>query len=73
MIDQLRMAIRYQPFHLFTICMAEGRALPVSHPEFVSIHPHKSRTFVIAGPDEDYKMVDRFLVSSRNFGQKLST
>lgn len=67
-IDQLRKAIRNQPFHPFSIYLADGRELPVSHPDFMLIPPDASRTFVIAGPNEDYKIVDLLLVSSLDFG-----
>ena len=67
-IDQLRKAVRSQPFHPFTICLADGRELPVSHPEFVLISPDASRTFVVAGPGEDYEITDLLLVASLDFG-----
>lgn len=66
-IDQLRKAVRNQPFHPFSICLADGRQLPVSHPEFIAIPPDASRTFVIAGPNEDYKTIDLLLVASLDF------
>jgi hypothetical protein len=66
-LDQLRTAIRAQPFRPFTICLADGRSFNVRHPDFVLITPEASRTFVVAESGEDYRIVDLLLVSSLDF------
>jgi len=66
-IDQLRNAARAQPFKPFTICLGDGRQFFVGHPEFITIAPTASRTFVVAEPEENYRMIDLLLVTSLNF------
>ncbi len=66
-IEQLRNAARAQPFKPFTICLGDGRQLFVGHPEFITIPPTASRTFVVAEPDENYRIIDLLLVTSLDF------
>ncbi len=66
-IDQLRRVARAEPFSPFTIYLADGRRFHVPHPEFITIPPTATRTFVVAGPDEDYGIVDLLLVVSLDF------
>lgn len=66
-IDQIRKAIRAEPFRPFTICLADGRMFHIPHPECVMISPDASRTFGVAGPGEDYRIVNLLLVSSLDF------
>ena len=66
-IDQLRKAVRAQPFQPFTICLADGRKLFVPHPECVMIAPDATRAFGVAGPKEAYRIVNLLLVSSLDF------
>jgi hypothetical protein len=37
--DKLREVLRTEPFQPFVIHMADGRALPVTHPELMAISP----------------------------------
>ncbi len=66
-IDQLRNAIRAQPFQPFWICLADGREFHIHHPECVMISPDATRSFGVAGPREDYRIVNLLLVSSLDF------
>jgi hypothetical protein len=43
--------------------LADGRKLPVQHPEFVAQSP-SGRTFVLWGSDEAFEVVDLLLVTS---------
>jgi len=66
-MEQLREAHRAKPFKPFRICLADGRSLPVQHPEFLTIIPGASRTFVLGTPDEIYRIVDLLMVVSLDF------
>ena len=66
-IEQLRKAYRSQPFRAFTISLTDGRRFFVPHPECLSIGREASRTFVVAGREEDYSVVDLLLVTSIDF------
>ena len=66
-IEQLRRIIRAQPFQPFTICLADGREFRIPHPECVMISPDATRSFGVAGPKEDYRIVNLLLVSSLDF------
>jgi len=66
-ITKLREAIRKQPFEPFTICLTDGRSFRVKHPEFVAISPDANRTFILAGPGEEHRVLDAFLVTSLDY------
>ena len=66
-IEQLREAQQARPFKPFTICLADGRQIPVPHPEFLWSPPGASRTFVVATSNETCKVVDLPLVTSLDF------
>jgi hypothetical protein len=51
------------PWRPFTICMADGRAIPVPHPDFISIS-RGGRTVVVTAVDEEFEMIDVFLILS---------
>lgn len=67
-IDKLREVMRAEPFRAFTISLADGRRLFVPHPEFVWVPPKASRTFYVAGKDDEESIVDLLLVTSIDFG-----
>jgi hypothetical protein len=62
-IDAIREALRKQPFRPFTLRLADGRELPVLHPDFVAI---LGRTAVVASPrlDDSYSIVEPLLIVS---------
>ena len=45
-IEQMRDAYTAQPFRPFTIHLADGREIPVDHPEFIMAAP-SGRTIVV--------------------------
>ena len=51
-IQQLRLLLKQQPFKPFTFHLADGRSLPVEHPDFLLL-PRGDRnvTFIYARPD----------------------
>jgi len=60
-IQGIREAVRRQPFEPFSIRLADGRALPVPHPDFVAIGP---RRIVIVGADDSWSVVEPLSVAS---------
>ena len=65
-IEALDPAIHNQPFRPFTFMMADGRSLPVRHPDFVAFNP-RGRTCVVIDENDGFDIVDLLLVSSLNF------
>jgi hypothetical protein len=62
-IEQLKKMLRAQPFQPFEIHLADGRALPVEHPEFVGQSP-SGRTIGVGLADDTIEIVDLLLVTS---------
>ena len=57
-IESLRRIVKRQPFEPFTIHMNDGRALRVTHPDFVLLPPHwRSTELVVAFPDGTWDFV----------------
>ena len=67
-IEQLRKAILAEPFRPFTIMMVNGDRYRISHPEVIWIARKAERTFVISDDDENYTILDLFLVAGLEFG-----
>jgi hypothetical protein len=61
-IEQLRAACEAQPFLPFIIHLADGRAVPVEHREFIMTDP-SGRTIVVAQPDDTLNIIDLLLVT----------
>jgi hypothetical protein len=61
-IQQLRAAQRATPFRPFTIHMADGRSLPVPHPDFLSMSP-TGRTVIIYQEDDSFSICDLLLMT----------
>jgi hypothetical protein len=62
-IEQLRKMLQAQPFQPFDIHLADGRSLPVQHPEFVGQSP-AGRTIGVGVADGTIEIVDLLLVIS---------
>lgn len=64
--EAIREALHKQPFRPFTLRLADGRELPVPHPDFVAI---LGRTVVVASPrlDDSYSVVEPLLVVSIDY------
>jgi hypothetical protein len=60
-IEGLREAVRRQPFKPFTIRLADGRAMPVPHPEFLAIGPN---VVILVTENDSWLEIDPFLVVS---------
>lgn len=61
-IEQMRSAHNAQPFQPFTIHLADGRAVPVRHREFMNFSP-SGRTIVVYQPDDTMNIIDLLLVT----------
>jgi len=62
-IEALDRFLKARPFRPFSICLADGRTLPVPHPEFVAFNP-KGRTAVVMDERDGVEVVDLLLVVS---------
>jgi len=61
-IDRLKELYEAQPFRPFTIHLADGRAIPVHHRDFIMAVP-SGRTVVVAQPDDSMNIIDLLLVT----------
>jgi hypothetical protein len=62
-IEQLQLLHEARPFAPFDLCLADGRTLPVDHPEFLSRSP-AGRTIGVGRADGTIEIVDLLLVVS---------
>ncbi len=60
-LEDLREVLHRQPFKPFDVCLADGRRLPVAHPESVAVG--KRQAFVI-GPDDSCSVIEPPLITS---------
>jgi hypothetical protein len=61
--QQLHAMLRAVPFQPFDIHLADGRAVPVRHPELVLVTPG-GRTIGVASMDDAIEILDLLLVTS---------
>jgi hypothetical protein len=61
--EQLQKMHRARPFQAFDIHLADGRVLPVEHPEMLAV-PSPARTIGVGCPDGTIEIVDLLLVTS---------
>jgi len=61
-IEQLRTVYNAQPFQPFTIHLADGRAVPVHHRDFIMAVP-SGRTLFVAQPDDTVNIIHVLLVT----------
>ena len=62
-IQELRELRDATPFKSFVIHLADGRAIPVVHRDFVMSSPN-GRTVIVYQPDSSFDIVDVMLVTS---------
>ena len=60
-IQGIREALHRQPFEPFSVRLANGRSLPVPHPDFVAIGP---RRIVVVAADDSWSVVEPLLIVS---------
>ena len=59
----LAKAIQREPFHPFTLRLADAQEVSVPHRDFISMHP-TGRTVIVYGEGEDLEIFDVMLVTS---------
>jgi hypothetical protein len=64
--EELRKAIRAQPFRPFRIHMGGGRALDVHHPDYIMLSP-TGRTAAIFSKHDGLEIIDVVMVQSIEF------
>ena len=62
-IEQLIQMHQKRPFESFDVYLADGRVLPVEHPEFLSLSPN-GRSIGVGTEDGVIEVVDRLLITS---------
>jgi hypothetical protein len=63
--ETLQKAIRNQPFRPFVIRMADGRSIPVTHPELIA-YKTGSRTAIVVY-DDSFEFIDPLLATGVKF------
>lgn len=63
-IAGIREALHKQPFEPFSIRLADGRALPVPHPDFVAMTP---RRIIVVAEDDSWSVVEPLLIVSLDY------
>jgi hypothetical protein len=62
-VDQLRKMHQAKPFQPFDIHLADGKSVPVEHPEMLAISP-PGRTIGVGVADGTIEIIDLLLVTS---------
>ena len=60
-IDGVREALHREPFQPFAIRLADGRSMPIRHPDFVALG---KRRIVVVGEDDSTTMIEPLLIVS---------
>jgi hypothetical protein len=60
----IREALHCQPFEPFAIRLADGRSLPVPHPDFVALTP---RRIIVGAEDDSWFVVEPLLAVSLDY------
>ncbi len=63
-LEGVREALHRRPFKPFDICTADGRRLPVTHPDSVAVG---SRRIFVIGPDDSYSFVELSVIISLDY------
>jgi hypothetical protein len=64
--NEIRSAVKAEPFRPFVLRTTGGREHTVHHPEWVMLSP-SGRTMVVVGPDDAFAVVDVLMIESINF------
>ena len=60
-LKSIRSALREEPFRPFELCLADGRRVPVKHPEFVAMN---QRIVIVTDEESDTKILEPLLIVS---------
>jgi hypothetical protein len=63
-IAGIREAIQSRPFEPFSLRLADGRELPVTHPEAVALG---RRRIVVVSPDDSWSVIEPLLIVSLDY------
>lgn len=66
-IAGLREALHKQPFEPFAIRLADGRSLPVPHPDFVALTPRRA---IVGAEDDSWAVVEPLVIVSLDYSSK---
>lgn len=66
-VEQLKLFHEARPYVPFTIHVADGRSIPVPHPEFLARSP-SGRTIIVATSDDALEAIDMLLVTRLSKG-----
>ena len=66
-IGEIRALLHAQPFVPFTIHLADGGALRISHPDFVATSP-RSDSIIVYRDDDTFHVVDLSLATDLHVG-----
>jgi hypothetical protein len=61
-IEKLKEFYQATPFRPFVIQLADGRAIPVQHRDFIAAAP-SGRTIGVYQPDDTFNLIDLLLVT----------
>jgi hypothetical protein len=61
-IEKVKELYDAKPFHPFVIHLADGRAVPVYHRDFIMAAP-SGRTLIVLQPDDSMNIIDLLLVT----------
>jgi hypothetical protein len=61
-LEQMRSFYTAEPFQPFVIHLADGREIPVHHPEFIMAAP-SGRILIVCQPDDTFNFIDLLLVT----------
>ena len=56
-IEELRILYSARPFRPFVIHLADGREIPVEHPEFLAVAP-SGHNVIVYGTDNSFNIID---------------
>ena len=63
-LEGVREALHGEPFKPFNICLADGRRIPVRHPDFVAVG---KRRIIVVQPDDSWSIVEPLLIVSLDY------
>ena len=66
-LQGIREALQRQPFEPFSIRLADGRSLPVPHPEMVAIG---KRRIIVVEANDSWSVVEPLLIVSLDYNGK---
>lgn len=62
-INEVRALLKARPFQAFGLRLADGRTIPVGHPEVVAAAP-SGRSLIVYQADDSFDVIDLRLVSA---------